>query len=123
MTVAIPVEKDNGMQSPMYGHFGSAPYYFLFDTDTEKYRIIDNTGKEHEHGNCTPASELAESKTDFVICSGMGMRAIQKLNALGIKVLFGQGITDSAEALGKFKAGELREISLDEACGHHHGCH
>jgi len=33
MKVCFPVQKDNGIDSTVYGHFGSAPAFVIVDTD------------------------------------------------------------------------------------------
>lgn len=122
MKIAIPVEKDMGLDSIVYGHFGSAPYYLIYDTETSSMTIIDNTTKDHTHGQCTPASELAELGVNAIACNGMGMRAINKLNAEGIKVLFAQSAQTSKQIIDAVNIGALNSISEDEAC-QHHDCH
>jgi predicted Fe-Mo cluster-binding NifX family protein len=58
---------------------------------------------------------------DAVLTSGMGRRAVQLLNQGGIKVYLLAGETVQ-QAIDKFSAGELTELTFDNACGGH-GCH
>ena len=32
MNLCIPITEDQGLQSPVSGHFGSAPYFMIVDT-------------------------------------------------------------------------------------------
>ena len=50
MKLCIPVEKDNGMESAVYGHFGSAPVFAVYDTADGKTVFHDNGNMHHEHG-------------------------------------------------------------------------
>ena len=34
MKICFPVQNDNGIESAVYNHFGSAPVFVVFDTDT-----------------------------------------------------------------------------------------
>ena len=46
MNICIPVEADEGLDSLVCGHFGSAPAFMVVDTDTENCRAITN-GNPH----------------------------------------------------------------------------
>jgi predicted Fe-Mo cluster-binding NifX family protein len=58
---------------------------------------------------------------DAVLTSGMGRRAVQLLNEGGVKVYLLDGATVQ-QAVDKFLAGELPELTFANACGGH-GCH
>jgi len=51
----------------------------------------------------------------------MGMRAVQKLNEASVKAYRADG-QSVADIINKFKAGELEEITVQNACAQH-GCH
>ena len=51
----------------------------------------------------------------------MGARAVGLLNQGGVKVYLLDGAT-ADEAIKKFEAGELRELTIDSACSGH-DCH
>ena len=127
MRIAVPIETKNGMESMLYGHFGSAPHYAVYDTQTEALSYIDNDHSTHEHGHCSPTRGLADEKVEAVVCQGMGMRAIQNLGAMGIAVYFAENIDNVASAVLALKDSQLAPMSAENACGHHHGeghdCH
>ncbi len=52
---------------------------------------------------------------------GMGMRAMQKLNEAGIKVLRASATTVE-QAVELFNAGKCEELRIEDACADH-GCH
>jgi predicted Fe-Mo cluster-binding NifX family protein len=121
MKLCIPVEIDKGGQSKVYGHFGSAPFFILYDSVNKTFTCIDNSGSHHSHGMCHPVAALGNQKIDVVICSGMGMRAIQKLNEAGIKVLRAS-VATAEQAVELFNAGKCEELTIEDACADHN-CH
>lgn len=121
MNVCIPVEKNEGMDSVVYGHFGSAPFFAICDAEAGKVVFVDNANQHHEHGKCNPLGAIAGQGVGAVLVGGIGAGALQKLNAGGIKVYRApQGKLGAA--LEMFKAGSLPEMKLDGCC-HGHGCH
>ncbi len=122
MILAIPTENMSGDLSVVYGHFGSAPFYAFYNSSNEKLDFVDNGNKEHEHGQCQPVDELMEKKVEAVICNGMGLRAINNLNSLSIKVYFADNALNVGEIVTMFKNGELKELLSANAC-QHHNCH
>ena len=124
MNICIPVEKNDGMNSAVYGHFGSAPFFAVCGAEDGKVSFIGNAGQQHEHGKCNPLGAIAGHGVGAVLVGGIGAGALQKLNAGGIKVYRApQG--SLAEALKLFKAGSLPELKLDGCCHGHdgHACH
>ncbi len=121
MKICFPVENDKGLDSKIFDHFGSAPYFLIYDISSNKVEIINNHNYAHEHEMCDPVAALGRSRVDAVICLGMGLRAINKLGDAGIKVYRSDADT-IAEALKEFQGGKLAELSIDESC-RQHGCH
>lgn len=126
MKIAIPIENNSGLQSALYGHFGSAPFYALYETESQALNIITNTTMEHQHGQCHPAQALVKEKITTVICRGMGLRAIQNLNALGIRIFLSRTAVDVAGAITEFTSGQAELMAPDMACQVHahegHNC-
>ena len=121
MRIGIPTETKEGLNAKVYGHFGSAPYFTIYDTEKETFKTVDNTNAHHSHGMCHPISVLGTSSIDAVVCQGMGMRAVQKLNEANVKAYRVAGETVT-EIIKKYKANELEEITVQNACAQH-GCH
>ena len=42
MRILIPVLENRGKESRVSPHFGRAPYFALYDSETEKLEIIEN---------------------------------------------------------------------------------
>lgn len=121
MKICIPTETNEGKKAQVYGHFGSAPYFTIYDTDTKAVEIIDNANQHHAHGMCQPMQALAGKQVDAVVTGGMGSRAVLKLNEGGIKVYRAvPGTVD--DIAGQLAKGGLEEMTAENACGQH-GCH
>jgi predicted Fe-Mo cluster-binding NifX family protein len=119
MRYAIPVQSINGEQSLLYGHFGSAPYYALYDSDTEDLEFLSNDNNEHLHGQCHPADRIVAKNISAVLCSGMGLRAITSLNSAGIKVYRCQATSFLADAVSDIKKNTIQEMKIEQACSEH----
>jgi predicted Fe-Mo cluster-binding NifX family protein len=121
MRICIPTETNDGKTAQVYGHFGSAPYFTIYDTENDTIGTIANSNQDHAHGMCQPMSLLIGNKIDAVVCGGMGGRAIQKLNEGGIKTY--RAIAGTVkDVVGQFAKGGLEEITVQNACGQHNGC-
>ncbi|MDF1545824.1 MAG: NifB/NifX family molybdenum-iron cluster-binding protein [bacterium] len=121
MLVCIPTSDGTGLDARIHEHFGSAPYFTLYDTKTEKTDTIENRNSHHSHGTCHPMTQLAKYKIEAVICTGMGRRAVEALNSEGIRTL--TVATDSARAaVNLLSEGNVSDIDAAKAC-HGHGQH
>lgn len=121
MRICIPTETDEGLKAKVNAHFGSAPYFTIYDMDKESLEVINNSNQHHMHGMCQPMSALDNKNIDVVVCGGMGARAVTKLNDNGIKaykVIAGT----AADVVKRYKEGSLEEITPESACDHSN-CH
>jgi predicted Fe-Mo cluster-binding NifX family protein len=126
MRIGIPTAAktgEAGAEAPIYGHFGSAPSFVIVDTDKGTFEIVENSGREHEHGQCNPFQSLESHSVDALVTGGIGQRAVQLLRQRNIKVYRATVERNAAEAVLNLQSGKLSEISLDEACAHHEGHH
>ena len=121
MKLCFPIEADNGINSMVYGHFGSAPMFFIYDTETSTTDIIDNHNLGHMHGMCSPLEALDGHLVDAIVVGGIGAGAIGRLKAMGIKVYRASEDTIQKN-IDLFKNKSIPEITLDNACGQHGGC-
>ncbi len=118
MKICFPVAEAKGLESQVYGHFGSAPAFVLVDTETGDVRDLVNADAQHEHGQCSPLKALSGEQVDAVVVGGIGRGALGKLNASGVKVFRGPGEPVS-KCLELFKSGGLQEFSPMLVCGGH----
>lgn len=95
------------LNSPVDQVFGRCSYFLIVDTESEKFKAIENEAKEAMGGaGIAAAQTVANEKAKVVIVSNIGPNALTVLQQAGIKVISGtSGI--AKEALEKFKKGEL----------------
>ncbi|MCD8490402.1 MAG: NifB/NifX family molybdenum-iron cluster-binding protein [Geovibrio sp.] len=120
MKICFPISHDNGLESRVYGHFGSAPAFIVADSETNTVSMVNNADLEHVHGACNPALALAGKSIDAVVVGGIGAGAIAKLNSLRTKVYQAKGITVQ-ENLDAFRNGTLTELGSASCSGHEGG--
>ncbi len=120
MKICFPVELDNGLDSEIFGHFGSAPHFVVFDTDVKSVSTINNQDLGHVHGMCNPLKALNGKMVDAIIVGGIGAGAINKLNEMGMKVYKASKgtIQDNIEL---FEKNTMSEMTLKQTCGGHTG--
>jgi len=86
MRICFPVETLQVLDSKVYGHFGSAPGFVIVDSDTGNSEEIGNGDQHHAHGMCQPLKALGGRTVDAIAVGGIGMGALMKLKAQGIRV-------------------------------------
>ena len=121
MRICIPVEDDQGLNSVVHGHFGSAPGFVIYDTATTELESVVNQDIKHEPGACNPLMSFANIKLDYVMAGGIGGGALAKLNQAGIRVFQATARTIK-ENLQILSTKGLAEFTTQHACqGHDHG--
>jgi predicted Fe-Mo cluster-binding NifX family protein len=118
MKICFPVQNDSGVESAVYNHFGSAPLFLVFDTDTNSVASISNRDQHHTHGACNPMKALDNQKVDAIVVGGIGGGALTRLNQMGITVYRSHGET-LRENLALFQAQKLSVLTLQGCCGGH----
>jgi len=121
MRICIPVQTNEGLRALVSRHFGSAPYFLIYDSDKEAFEVISNSDEHHSHGMCHPIRSLEDQDLDAVVCVGMGARAVQKLKQAGLMTYKAKAET-AEETISEYREGDLEEITIETACVDH-GCH
>ncbi len=117
MKIAFPVQENQGMESPVHSHFGSAQFFVVVDTDSQEAEVLANQDLDHKHGSCQPLAALG-TQVDAVVAGGIGGGALAKLRAAGVKVF--RGMEGSVrENLEMITAGRLPEFAPEHTCGGH----
>jgi predicted Fe-Mo cluster-binding NifX family protein len=121
MNIAFPAQADKGLESMVFGHFGTAPYFLLVDSENKNIESIGNSDLHHAHGQCSPMAALGGHQVDAIVVGGIGGGALNKLLAGGIKVYRAvEGTVEDNLAL--IHAGQLPEFKINMTCaGHHNG--
>lgn len=116
MKICFPAETLQGLESNVFGHFGSAPGFVIVETDTMGVEEINNSDQHHAHGMCQPMMALGGRKVDGVVVGGIGMGALMKLQAQGISVYRAlQGtVRENVELI---ISGKLPRFAAEHTCG------
>ena len=118
MKVCFPSQKDAGLESLVYNHFGSAPMFIMVDTTTSAVSKITNEDQHHTHGACNPIKALGSGAVDAVVVGGIGGGALSRLTQIGIKVYRSAGTT-VREDLALLSSGQLAEYTPQSCCSGH----
>ncbi|MFH1476488.1 MAG: NifB/NifX family molybdenum-iron cluster-binding protein [Verrucomicrobiota bacterium] len=99
--------------------FGRARFFILVDTETNETTAHDNSQNLNaaQGAGIQAAQNVVRLGAEAVISGNVGPNAFQTLNAAGIKMYLCQQVT-VAEAVSKFKAGELKEVPSANVQGH-----
>ena len=87
MRICIPTETKDGKTAKVYGHFGSAPYFTVYDTDKDTVEVIDNAITR-----TMSRTVITHLMTQTMVCSMLffGGETLHNFSlALTIGILFG----------------------------------
>jgi len=118
MKVAI-TSQGADMDSPVDPRFGRAKYFVVVDTETGEFTTHDNTTNLNamQGAGIQASRNVIDLGVEAVITGNVGPKAFATLQAGGVKVYISPGGT-VAEALEKFKAGELEPVGQANVQGH-----
>ncbi len=119
MKTAFPTQESLGLNSAVFGHFGSARYFVIVDSETSEFEVTDNRDIGHTHGNCQPLAALGGKTVDAVVAGGIGAGALNKLISGGITVYRAVEGTISVN-LELVKSGKLPKFGIKQTCSGHH---
>ncbi len=120
MKICFPIESFEGLNSQVYGHFGSAAGFVLVDTESNSIEEIRNDDAHHAHGMCQPVRAMGGRAVDAVAVTGIGMGALMALRSQGIKVY--RAASGSVDENVKLMAGKgLPEFQAGFTCPGHSG--
>ena len=120
MKICFPTSTLEGLESQVYGHFGSAPSFVILDSTSGEYQTISNTDAHHAHGQCQPMKALAGNPVDAVVVGGIGGGALMRLQSQGVRVF--RAVEGSVKQNLEFiLSGKLPEFSVNMTCAGHHG--
>lgn len=118
MKVCFAVDQYEGIDSFVYGHFGSAPAFVVVDTKDDTISKINNGDLGHVHGACNPIMALNGSQIDAVVVGGIGAGALRGLNSRGIRVYAAVEPTVKGN-LDLIKTNGLPEMTMQHTCAGH----
>ncbi|MBS7626507.1 NifB/NifX family molybdenum-iron cluster-binding protein [Candidatus Bathyarchaeota archaeon] len=116
LKIIIPIERFEGEDSLISNHFGRAPEFALVEiSENHSLRNIStlkNVG-EHFGGHGSAERIISDLKPDIIIAKGMGPRALQIFQSMGLSVYTGDCLK-IGEAIQAYFAGRL--FKLNEPC-------
>jgi predicted Fe-Mo cluster-binding NifX family protein len=117
MKIGVPSMGNRGLEESVGEHFGRVPTYTIVDLETNEIKTVENTS-HHMGGQGDPPEILKSEGVSALVCRGLGRRAIDLFEELGIEVYIGaQGTV--AEAIESFKKGTLRKATSGDGCQQH----
>jgi predicted Fe-Mo cluster-binding NifX family protein len=119
MKICIPTADKAGMKGHVHGHFGSAPFFTIVDTESRNVEVLDNANQHHARGTCHPLGSIEGKGVNIIIAAAMGGRIIQGLNLAKIKAYKTSAATVQ-EALDTYNNGILEAFSISTACSKDH---
>ena len=119
MKIAFPVMDDKGLDGTISAHFGRAPKFAIYDSETKAVEVIANTG-DHFGGVKSTPQILKDVNADLLICGGIGRKAIALFDELKIGVCVTQRQLVK-EALEEHEKGQLTPANEQDACAGQHG--
>jgi predicted Fe-Mo cluster-binding NifX family protein len=113
--VAVTADMDNGLDSPISGHFGHCRAFIVStvrDGEIVEVETLHNQG----HTSCAqPVNMLVENGVSVLITMGMGMRPFMAAQQSGLTVMRGIGGT-VREAVNLYIEGKSQTMSDDGLC-------
>jgi predicted Fe-Mo cluster-binding NifX family protein len=90
MRVALPVDENLGLESPMSGHFGRAKYFAFVEVEGNEIKGVKVVPVPfEEHGPGDLPNFMRENGAEVVIVYGMGRKAMEYFKGFGIEVVTG----------------------------------
>jgi len=122
MRIAIPCNNDEGLESEISMHFGRSPYYTFVDIDNNEIKNVEVVPVPFaDHGPGDLPNFVKQNRGEVVIAYGMGGRAVDFFNQLGIKIVTGaQGsVKEIVDAFLKDRLNIDMDWKSKEEFGHH----
>lgn len=116
MKICIPTEDDSGLESRLFDHLGSAPFYTMIDLDGGGVEVVRNRDCGESSRPLHYIKEFKSQQIDAVVCLGVGRRAFAALQHVGIQVLVPaeRSVSDVVTAV---REGRTNPLSANQARG------
>lgn len=111
MKICFPVIADAGMESTIYGHFASTPFFTIIDTETRQSSAVANCDRDNPFAGCNPFSALGRQQLDGIVVGSIGDDSVRVMNMCGFKV-YRAGSASVAENVAQFEDGTLQEVEV-----------
>lgn len=116
MKIAIPTDGEKGIEDEVTHHFGRALNFIIYDTENESVKVLPNTS-EHMGGEGLPPELLKNEGVEILLCSDLGVKALEMFSGFGIEVYCGaRGLIKNV--IEDYKSGKLKKADSDSVCRH-----
>ena len=117
MKIVVPTNDKKGLDSSIAEHFGRCETYTFLDGKGNIIKIIDNTS-EHMGGIGFPPELMKKHNANVLLCKGLGPRALNLCEQLGIDVYVYQAETVK-EIFYLWKNKKLNKANFEDVCEEH----
>jgi predicted Fe-Mo cluster-binding NifX family protein len=134
MKLCFPVVTDERLESTIYGHFASAPWFLIYDTVIRQTCVVANCDENNLYGGSNPFMALRNMHLDGIVAGGIGDDALRTMNMCGFRVyqaqsasvrenveLFEQQLLTEVELQNSHLEGSCADREGARTCGHCHG--
>jgi len=99
--------------------FGRAKFFIMVDTNADATTVHDNSQNLNaaQGAGIQAAETVSRLGAEAVVTGNVGPKAFRALNAADIKIYLSNDAT-VADAIRRFKAGELKEVASSNVQGH-----
>lgn len=107
------------LNAPLESRFGRAPAFLVYDLDAGSFAVADNAQSVNaaQGAGIQAAENVVRSGARVLVTGHCGPKAFRALQAAGVKVYTADTAT-VAEALERYRAGQLSEASNADVAGH-----
>jgi len=118
--IALPVE-NNMADSNISPSFGRAPYFLIYDSDTDESIYVNNTAAASQGGAGIKAAQaVIDLGAQALITPRCGENAAQVIKIAGIEMYKSQGLSAAAN-IAAYKANTLSPLDDIHPGFHNHG--
>jgi len=110
MKIAFASEEDKGLESRIAYHFGRCPYYVFVEVENGQIKSVETKQNPYfgSHAPGVVPEFIASQGAKVIIAGGMGPRAIDWFNRLGVQPITGvSGVIRNV--LNDYLAGKLAD--------------
>lgn len=123
MKIAITAENNQGLDSIVAQHFGHAPFFILVEIEDNAVKSVQSVATPFAQGHQPGQIPgfIQQQNASVILSGGMGGRAIEFFNQVGIQAATGASGT-VRQALEHYLGGNLKPAApCDESVAHGHG--
>ncbi len=112
MKIAISATRP-GAEATLEMRFGRCPFFAVYDSETKQFEWYENEGIKAASGAGTGAAQaLLDRGVEAVVSGQFGPKAVQVLEAGGIKMFLAPADLPLSQVIDKWQAGELQEYRI-----------